>query len=324
MTFSILNAWGSATLVVASTLFVCAEGGVPLIKCGDFAVHQLALGPMKNYQYIIDNGRDAVTVDAAWDVPFLSKYMEAQKLKLVGSLYTHGHFDHVGNKAVFAKTEGQQHVQGAAELKQEMRRNMHYPLWIGSNDLEAAEKQTGVHSAYWKTVKDGTTIPALDGVKIVVIDTPGHSAGGVSFFVRSAQKSEGICKDGVLFTGDTIFRTNIGRTDLPGADQKSLLRSLSRISTLRDLTIMLPGHSYDYPPPRANLKEVKQVNHWMKQAVAEFPPGMLQKLPKGIYDYGESGNKDVGAKPSTPSEEEEASKKKAEEASKMNLGHTEL
>lgn len=71
------------------------------------------------------------------------------------------------------------------------------------------------------------------GVEISVIHTPGHTPGSVSLYVPSA---------GLLFSGDTLFREAIGRTDLPGGSFPALERSLVRLMELPDDTRVLPGH----------------------------------------------------------------------------------
>jgi glyoxylase-like metal-dependent hydrolase (beta-lactamase superfamily II) len=70
------------------------------------------------------------------------------------------------------------------------------------------------------------------GVKLKVIHTPGHTPGSLSFY-----------SDGMLFSGDTLFRGSIGRTDLQGGDYRQEMSSIvDRLLTLPDDTIVLPGH----------------------------------------------------------------------------------
>lgn len=72
----------------------------------------------------------------------------------------------------------------------------------------------------------------VEGVKLTVIHTPGHTPGSVSFY-----------SEGMLFSGDTLFRGSIGRTDLPGGDYAQEMSSIvDRLLELPDETIVLPGH----------------------------------------------------------------------------------
>ncbi len=67
------------------------------------------------------------------------------------------------------------------------------------------------------------------------IPTPGHKEDAVCFYVP---------KEGILFSGDTLFQESIGRTDLPGGDMATLIRSLKKLTALPDDTIVYPGHGY--------------------------------------------------------------------------------
>ena len=78
---------------------------------------------------------------------------------------------------------------------------------------------------------DGDTVE-VDGLKLRVIHTPGHTPGSVSYYT-----------DGLLFSGDTLFRGSIGRTDLPGGDYGQIMQSIiTKLLTLPDDTVVLPGH----------------------------------------------------------------------------------
>ncbi|TET94628.1 MAG: MBL fold metallo-hydrolase, partial [Dehalococcoidia bacterium] len=70
------------------------------------------------------------------------------------------------------------------------------------------------------------------GIKLKVIHTPGHTPGSVSFYTN-----------GIVFSGDTLFRGSIGRTDMPGGDYRQEMSSIvDRLLELPDDTIVLPGH----------------------------------------------------------------------------------
>jgi glyoxylase-like metal-dependent hydrolase (beta-lactamase superfamily II) len=80
-------------------------------------------------------------------------------------------------------------------------------------------------------VDDGDIVEVA-GLQLKAITTPGHTPGSVSYYV-----------DGLLFSGDTLFRGSIGRTDLPGGSFEEEMRSIcDRLLTLPDDTIVLPGH----------------------------------------------------------------------------------
>ena len=80
-------------------------------------------------------------------------------------------------------------------------------------------------------ISDGDIVE-VDGLQLQIIHTPGHTPGSVSYYT-----------DGLLFSGDTLFRGSIGRTDLPGGDYGQIMQSIiGRLLTLPDDTIVLPGH----------------------------------------------------------------------------------
>jgi glyoxylase-like metal-dependent hydrolase (beta-lactamase superfamily II) len=82
-------------------------------------------------------------------------------------------------------------------------------------------------------VADGTVLKA-GGLSITVIHTPGHTQGGVCLYLE---------KEGVLFTGDTLFAGSVGRTDLPGGSHEALIKSIrEKILPLGDDVRVLPGH----------------------------------------------------------------------------------
>ena len=78
---------------------------------------------------------------------------------------------------------------------------------------------------------DGDVVE-VDGLQLRVLHTPGHTPGSVSFYT-----------EGMLFSGDTLFRESIGRTDLPGGDYGQIMQSIiGRLLALPDDTVVLPGH----------------------------------------------------------------------------------
>merc|ERR1712135_10557 len=227
---------------------------------------------MANYQYLLEDGQVAVTVDAAWSVPRIRRYADKLGVRVVGALYTHGHFDHVGGQV-----SGRPSVEGASSV---------------SRHFAAGSRQTGLHVESFTSLEDGQGLFPFTGLRVEVIDTPGHSAGGVSYLVRSEIASEA-CPDGILFTGDTVFIKAVGRTDLPGASTEELLRSLSRLSNLGNRTLFLSGHSYDSPPRHAALQEILERNSWMQEGVRRYPPG-TQPLPHSVMNHPRGGDEARG------------------------------
>lgn len=96
------------------------------------------------------------------------------------------------------------------------------------------------------TVVDASTVQTeheLAGLSIRTISTPGHKEDCVCYAVKPVETKDGETEAlPVLFSGDTLFRQSVGRTDLPGGDYKILMQSLRQLMTLPDAMIVYPGH----------------------------------------------------------------------------------
>lgn len=104
-----------------------------------------------------------------------------------------------------------------------------------------------------RLLADGDDVE-VDGLKLTVIHTPGHTQGSISFY-----------GEGMLFSGDTLFRGSIGRTDLPGGNYEQELASIvDRLLALPDETIVLPGHMEE---TRIGIE--KQTNPFVLQELAK-------------------------------------------------------
>lgn len=153
-------------------------------------------------------------------------YIKNNDLKPVHLLCTHGHLDHnFGNKAIY----------DAFGLKAEVH-------FADEKMLRGINKQVEQFFRAKLTVEEGPIGKLLSSAETInygnqsleVISTPGHSQGGVTFFNK---------KEGIAFTGDTIFKMSIGRTDLDGGDYETLLSSLYLLATtLPPNTTLYPGH----------------------------------------------------------------------------------
>jgi hydroxyacylglutathione hydrolase len=97
--------------------------------------------------------------------------------------------------------------------------------------------------------EDGDEIE-VEGVKLRVIHTPGHTPGSLSFYT-----------DGLLFSGDTLFAGSIGRTDLPGGDYEQEMASIiDKLLVLPEETVVLPGHMLE-----TRIGAEKEMNPFVRQ-----------------------------------------------------------
>ena len=180
-------------------------------------IKTLPVGQLETNCYVVtdENALVCAVIDPGDESNTILDYIEDNKLSCKAILITHAHFDHVS--AVNAMLE----ATGAE-------------LYMCEKDLELAK--TGASGRFTPPenthfYKDGDEVKVA-GLTFKVMETPGHTPGGVTL----------ICGD-ALFTGDTLFRGSCGRTDLPGGDMRAELRSLKRIASLEGEYEVYPGHA---------------------------------------------------------------------------------
>lgn len=180
-------------------------------------IKTLPVGQLETNCYVVtdENALVCAVIDPGDESNTILDYIEDNKLSCKAILITHAHFDHVS--AVNAMLE----ATGAE-------------LYMCEKDLELAK--TGASGRFTPPenthfYKDGDEVKVA-GLTFKVMETPGHTPGGVTL----------ICGD-ALFTGDTLFRGSCGRTDLPGGDMRAELRSLKRITSLEGDYEVYPGHA---------------------------------------------------------------------------------
>ena len=184
----------------------------------------LTVGPVQENTWIArqDGAEKALLIDPG-DEP--EKLLEA--LKDLGTtpeaiLITHCHFDHVGAVKAMAEATGAPVYCPAGEVF--MLEDINSFAFPGLS----FENYTPEH-----TVSGGDKLQ-LAGFEIDVIGTPGHSPDHVTYSIAA---------DKAIFSGDVLFQGSIGRTDLPGCDHATLMRSIQKLlDTLPDDTGVLPGH----------------------------------------------------------------------------------
>lgn len=189
-------------------------------------------------------GAECVIVDPGQDAERgIDELLAEHRLKPAAVLLTHGHIDHVWSVAPVCGAKGIPayiHPDDRALLSDPAKG---FPLGTGQQlfgGLEFTEPDDV------KELADGMTL-SLVGLEIVVNHAPGHTEGSVTFRLPldSPITAPGKSKidGGVFFSGDLLFAGSIGRTDLPGGDYPTILRSLARVClALPDETVVLSGH----------------------------------------------------------------------------------
>jgi hydroxyacylglutathione hydrolase len=195
---------------------------------GSFAANCYVVAPAAGEQcVIIDPGQDAESG--------ISEILATHRLSPAAVLLTHGHIDHVWSVAPVCGAAGIPayiHPGDRALLSDPAKG---FPLGMGQ-ELFGGLKFTEPDDV--KELTDGMTL-TLVGLEIIVNHAPGHTEGSVAFRLPSGEARSG----NILFSGDLLFAGSIGRTDLPGGDYPTILRSLARVClTLPDDTVVLSGH----------------------------------------------------------------------------------
>jgi len=196
-------------------------------------------GPWGTNCYVVATGpgSECVVIDPGKDAAAgVDQVVREHRLKPVSVLVTHGHVDHMWCVAPVAGT-----YDATAWIHPRDRHLLTDPM--AGLSREATQMLVG-GSYEWaepdevRELADGQALE-LAGLEFVVDHTPGHTWGSVTF--RSPYAEHDISE--VMFSGDLLFAGSIGRTDLPGGDHPTMLRSLTeKVLPLADDVVVLPGH----------------------------------------------------------------------------------
>ncbi|WP_376792288.1 MBL fold metallo-hydrolase [Thermoflexus sp.] len=185
----------------------------------------LTVGPLATNCYIVacPETREAVIIDPGWDAQQILAVVRTLDLKVRYVVNTHAHWDHIGaNGAVISATGAQ--------------------LALHPGDLPLLRAKGGAD--WWAIpvppspppdleLADGETL-SVGTLQFHVLFTPGHTPGHISLYEPEM---------GAVFDGDVLFARGIGRTDLPGGNYETLMRSIrEKLLSLPDETRVYPGH----------------------------------------------------------------------------------
>lgn len=187
-------------------------------------VERFPVGPLDNNLYLltVTGSRDAIVVDPSLESEDVLDTIRSRGLTVRRILLTHAHIDHIVMVKAF-------HEATRA------------PVWLHAGDRtfyeHAAEQAESmgltwpgtVPIAHW--IEDGEEV-GIPGLEVRAVHTPGHSPGSVTFVTPEG-----------LVSGDVLFQGSVGRTDLPGGNWDTLLRTIrERIFPYPGETVVHPGH----------------------------------------------------------------------------------
>lgn len=188
-------------------------------------IEQYCVGQVATNCYFAINGetKEMLVIDPGDSAKMLADKINQEELKPQAILLTHGHFDHVMAAEELAGIFGVKIY--AHEKEQDTLENpgKNVSLMVGGRDAYHADVY----------VKDEEVLE-LAGMKVKVLHTPGHTAGGCCYYLE---------EEGALFSGDTLFCQSVGRTDFPGGSMSEIVRSIKeKLMALPDEVRVYPGH----------------------------------------------------------------------------------
>ena len=188
-------------------------------------IDHFVVGPVQTNCYFVTNikTKEMIIIDPGACAKQLAKKVDESGAKPVAILLTHGHFDHATDAKPLADRYGIKiyiHEADKATLD-DPQLNVSYMM---------GQSKTFYADVFLKDKQE------LDiaGFHIVVLHTPGHTPGGCCYYME---------QEDVLFSGDTLFRTSVGRSDFPGGSASALVRSVKeKLLILPEETHVYPGH----------------------------------------------------------------------------------
>ena len=197
----------------------------------------------------INDKNEAFLVDASFsENGGLINHIKKLKVKLVAILLTHGHWDHISSLEEICKLFPDVKVY-ISEQEAEFLSNVDLNLTKAANEEGYPVPIFSYNPPHLIKVNDGDIIKEA-GFEIKVLLTPFHTKGSACYYVASEK---------ALFSGDTLFFSTIGRTDLPTGSSRTISSSLSKLKSLPDGIKVYPGHG-----ACTNLDREKKYNHYLK------------------------------------------------------------
>jgi glyoxylase-like metal-dependent hydrolase (beta-lactamase superfamily II) len=183
------------------------------------------VGPLSTNSYIFGSKKtkEVAIIDVGGDPDIIIRTIEEMDIYPISVLLTHGHYDHT------------------LKLGKILRR-FDIPLMYNKDEFDSGiftQKQAD------RWIKEGDSID-LGEITLNVLETPGHSPGALSYYSKDLKEYDGKMIEGVIFTGDLIFRRSIGRSDLRGGNPRLLFSSIKNKimynPEISDNFLICPGH----------------------------------------------------------------------------------
>ena len=207
---------------------------IPFTYCGYFDLYA-------NTYVLVDDNDDAVIIDPGKEDKALIDFLKESEITPKAILLTHGHFDHI--RGVDLLTKEFNIPVFINEKDEELLTNPHL------NCSDRFSRTRIVIKSGCRPLKDGDVLKLLQE-EIVVIETPYHTEGSSCFYLIDS---------GLLFSGDSIFRGSVGRSDFPTSDPSKMDASLRKILSLPEEVKIYPGHNEE-----TLVKDERILNQFVK------------------------------------------------------------
>jgi hydroxyacylglutathione hydrolase len=184
---------------------------------------------------------EAIVVDPGDDIPRILAILARHKLTVKQILITHAHIDHIAGAARLKAITGAPVLYNQADLPLVKMMDVQAG-WLGMATPDVRPPDDNL--------EDGRVI-AITGLTGNILHTPGHTQGSVCLYMPAQN---------LLLAGDTLFAGSVGRTDLPGGDGPTLIRSIyEKLLPLPDSTVVVPGHG-----PRTTIGGERESNPFLR------------------------------------------------------------
>ena len=185
-------------------------------------IKKVVVGRLSTNCYLTGDENNLLIIDPGDEAKRLLQFVEKEGFKVKYIVLTHCHYDHIGAVSEIKEKTGAKLLIGEKEKGNYLSDGVSLRSYFGD------EKQAELPDVL---LKEGDIIESGE-YRFKVIETPGHTSGGICL----------LCDD-ALFSGDTIFCESVGRTDLPTGDMAQLLANIrGKLLTLPGKTVVYPGH----------------------------------------------------------------------------------
>jgi hydroxyacylglutathione hydrolase len=211
----------------------------------ELQIDTFVLGDFETNCYVVrstNQAKECLIIDPGYEAESVVEFLKEKDLAPKRILLTHGHCDHIAGIAVLQENFDPIPISISCEDDKMLTHSRHNLSLLMGQPLKFAPPDDEIAAG---------DVIELDGVRLEVLATPGHTPGGVSFYCPQEE---------LIFTGDTLFAGSVGRTDFPGGSMSTLLQSIrEQLLVLPDQTKVYSGHG-----PATTIGQEKRGNPFIQ------------------------------------------------------------